>query len=413
MNRRLPYNSLMKPLRRTYAYKLRPNRSQLARLEKTLETCRRLYNEALAERKEAWEDEQRSVGFADQCAALTQRRKSSGYLQAVHSQVLQNTLRRVDRSFENFFRRCNNGEKPGYPRFKGWGWYDSFCYPQYGNGAKFKDGRLALSKVGHVKVFKDRSLEGKPKTATVIRKADGWYVSIVCEIQPKPLPKTGKSIGIDVGITHFATISTGETVENPRCYGRAERKLRKAQRRVSRRKKGSKRRGKARVLLAKAHQKVARQRRDHAHKTAKHLVERHDRIAVEDLNVSGMVKNRHLAKAIFDSGWSAFVQILSDKAESAGREVVKVNPRNTSQKCSGCGELVRKSLAVRWHSCPHCGCELDRDHNAAINIQALGGGTAFVEPMPLGAAMKREPHVLDIRGSVSVYGLAVRVGDVT
>jgi putative transposase len=384
----------MKPLRRAYIYKLRPYRSQLARLEETLETCRRLYNDALAERKEAWEDGQRSVSFADQCAALAQRRKSSGYLQAVHAQVLQNTLRRVDRSFQNFFRCCKSGEKPGYPRFKGRGWYDSFCYPQYGNGAKFKDGRLALSKVGHFKVFRDRSLEGKPKTATVSRKADGWYVSVVCEVEPDPLPNTGESVGIDVGIRHFATLSTGETIDNPRCYKRAERRLAKAQRRVSRRKKGSKRRVKAKALLGKAHQKVARSRRDHARKTAKNLVERYDRIAVEDLNVSGMVKNRHLAKAISDSGWTQFVRILSDKAASAGREVVKVNPRNTSQKCSGCGELVRKSLAVRWHSCPHCRCELDRDHNAAINIQALGGGTAFVEPMPLGAAMKREPHVL-------------------
>jgi putative transposase len=394
----------MKQLRRAYVYKLRPNHSQLARLEGTLETCRRLYNDALAERKERWKSGQKSIGFATQCASLTQRKKSSSYLQSVHSQVLQNVLRRVDRSFQNFFRRVEFGEKRlGYPRFKGRGWYDSFCYPQYGNGAKFKDGRLVLSKIGHIRVFADRPLEGKPKTAVIIRKADGWYVSIVCEIQPKPLPKTGKSIGIDVGITHFATISTGETIENPRCYGRAERKLRKAQRRVSRRKKGSKRREKTRILLARAHQKVARQRRDHAHKTAKHLVEKHDRIAVEDLNVSGMVKNRHLAKAIFDSSWSTFVQILSDKAEWAGREVVKVNPRNTSQECSGCGELIRKSLAIRWHSCPSCGCELCRDHNAAINIRrALGGGTAFVEPTPLGATMKREPHVLDIRGSVSV-----------
>jgi putative transposase len=176
----------------------------------------------------------------------------------------------------------------------------------------------------------------------------------------KPLPKTGESVGVDIGITHFATLSTGETIENPRCYRSAERRLKKAQRRLSRREKGSKRREKVKTLLRRAHQKVARQRRDHAHKTAKHLVERHDRIAVEDLNVWSTVKNRHLAKAISDSGWSAFVQNLSDKAEWAGREVVKINPRKTSQKCSGCGELVRKPLAVRWHSCPHCGCELDR-----------------------------------------------------
>ncbi|MDQ3250976.1 MAG: transposase [Actinomycetota bacterium] len=381
-------------MKRAYVYKLRPNRSQLAKLEETLDTCRHLYNDALAERKEVWESEQRSVGFAAQCASLTRRKKSSRYLPSVHSQVLQNVLRRVDRSFQNFFRRCKAGDAPGYPRFKGRGWYDSFCYPQYGNGARFKDGRLVLSKVGHIKVFRDRPLEGRPKTATIIRKADGWYVSVVCEVEPEPLPKTGESVGVDVGITHFGTLSTGEAVENPRCYRRAERRLVKAQRRVSRRKKGSKRREKAKALLGKAHQKVARSRRDHAHKTAKDLVERYDRIAVEDLNVSGMVKNHHLAKAISDSGWTQFVQTLSDKAEKAGRELVKVNPRNTSQACSGCGELVRKSLAMRWHSCPSCGCELDRDVNAAINILNIGSGRAFGDRMAVAAGLNREPHVL-------------------
>ncbi len=383
-------------MNRAYIYKLRPTRSQIAKLEETLETCRHLYNDALAERKEAWEDEQKSIGFAAQCSSLTQRKRSSYYLQSVHSQVLQNVLRRVDRSFQNFFRRVKSGDellKPGYPRFKGRGRYDSFCYPQYGNEAKFKEGRIVLSKIGHIKIFRDRPLSGKPKTATIIRKADGWYVSVVCEVEPDPLPKTGESVGIDVGITYFATLSNGEAVANPRCYRNAERRLAKTQRRVSRRKKGSKRREKAKSLLGKAHQKVARSRRDHAHKTANSLVQRFDTIAVEALNVSGMVKNHHLAKAISDSGWTQFVQILSDKAESAGRELVEVNPRNTSQTCSGCGELVRKSLATRWHSCPSCGLELDRDHNAAKNI-LIGAGSPFVEPMPLGAVLKREPHVL-------------------
>lgn len=303
-------------MRRAYVYKLRPTRSQLVKLGETLDTCRHLYNDALAERKEAWEDEQRGIGFAAQCASLTQWKKSSGYLQAVHSQVLQNVLRRVDHSFQNFFRRCKkSGDAPGYPRFKGRGWYDSFCYPRYGNGVAFKDGRLVLSKIGHIKVFRDRPLEGRPKTATIIRKADGWFVSIVCEVEPEPLPKTGETVGIDVGITYFATLSNGEALANPRCYRNAERRLAKAQRRVSCRKKGSKRREKAKSLLGNAHQKVARSRRDHAHKTANSLVQRFDTIAVEALNVSGMVKNHHLAKAISDSGWTQFVRILSDKDE--------------------------------------------------------------------------------------------------
>lgn len=381
-------------MKRTFIYKLRPTHRQLEKLNETLETCRRLYNDALYERKEAWETEKRSISFAAQCAMLPKRKQGSWFLRAVHSQVLQNVLRRVDRSYQNFFRRVKDGEKPGSPRFKGRGWYDSFCYPQYGNGAKFKDGRLFLSKIGHVRVIKDRPLKGKPKTATVIRKADGWYAAIVCEVKPEPLPKTGESVGVDLGISHFATLSTGERVKNPRCYKSAERRLKKAHRRVSRRKKGSKRREKARVLLAKAHQRVQRTRRDHAHKTAKNLIERYDTVLVEDLNVKGMLKNHHLAKHISDSDWGIFVQILSDKAESAGRRVVKVNPFNTSQACSECGQLVPKKLSDRWHSCPLCGCTLDRDHNAAINILIKGGGTAFGEPIALAAAMNREPHVL-------------------
>lgn len=380
---------------RTYSYKLKPTKPQLAAMEQTLEVCRHLYNGALAERKDAWENEKRSVTFAQQCASLPalkekSAKEKSAHLPNVHSQVLQDVMHRVNRSFENFFRRVKAKETPGYPRFKGEGWYDSFCYRQFGDGrgAKFDAcGRLSLSKIGAVRVcnsiFKDRPLTGTPKTCTVTRRADGWYACIACDTEPEPLPKTGESVGIDVGLESFATLSNGETIANPRLLRHAERQLKTAQRRVSRRKRGSERRKKARVLLAKAHLEVRRARLDFCHKVAHDLVHRFDTIAVEKLNIKGMVKNHHLAKAISDAGWGLFVSVLTHKAESAGREVVAVNPAYTSQNCFNCGTRIPKKLSVRLHSCPHCGFEAHRDHNAALNILKSGGDTAFGETATL------------------------------
>ncbi len=383
---------------KTFHYKLKPTKPQLAAMEQTLEVCRHLYNGALAERKDAWENEKRCVNFAQQCAALPALKGKSECLPNIHSQVLQDVMHRVNRSFENFFRRVKAGDKkiertPGYPRFKGENWYDSFCYRQYGNGAKFDSaGRLSLSKIGAVRVcnsiFKDRPMAGTPKTCTITRRADGWYACIACDkitsdTEPELLPRTGESVGIDVGLESFATLSNGETIANPRLLRRAERQLKAAQRRVSRRKRGSERRKKARVLLAKAHLKVRRARLDFCHKTAHGLVVRFDTIAVEKLNIKGMVKNHHLAKSISDAGWGLFVSVLTQKAESAARRVVAVNPAYTSQNCFNCGMRVPKALSVRLHSCPHCGFEAHRDHNAALNILKNSGDTAFGETATL------------------------------
>jgi putative transposase len=379
---------------KTLVYKLRPTPSQAVLLTETVETCRHLYNHALAERKTAKHSRGESIGFARQCANLPALKRESPYLGRVHSQVLQDVLHRVDRAFQAFFRRVKAGEKPGYPRFKGKGWYDSFTYPQWGNGVKLEQGRLMLSKIGAIRLHKDRPLEGMPKTCIIVRKADGWYASIACEVAASPLPPTGKAVGVDVGLESFATLSDGTQIANPRYYRAAERKLKQAQRRLSRRVKGSDRRRKARDLLAKAHLKVKQARQDFAHKTARALVNDYDHIAVEKLNIRGMVRNHALAKSISDAGWGLFVLILIAKAASAGRVVVEVNPVGTSQVCAQCGESVSKRLAIRWHSCPYCGCELHRDHNAALNILKRGGGTAFEEALPLGGPQNREPYRL-------------------
>jgi len=379
---------------KTFVYKLRPTPAQAAILTETVETCRHLYNHALSERKTAYQERGESIGFARQSASLPSLKRESPYLPRVHSQVLQDVLHRVDRAFQAFFRRVKSGKKPGYPRFKGKGWYDSFAYPQWRNGVKLQQGRLILSKIGALRLHKDRPLEGAPKTCTIVRKADGWYASIACEVAPSPLPATGRAIGIDVGLESFATLSNGAQIANPRYYRAAERKLKQAQRRLSRRVKGSNRRRKARELLAKAHLKVKRARQDFAHKTARALVNDYEHIALEKLNIRGMLRNHPLAKSISDAGWGLFLGILIAKAASAGRVVVEVNPAGTSQVCAQCGETVPKRLAVRWHSCPYCGCELHRDHNAALNILKRGGGTAFGEALPLGGPENREPYRL-------------------
>jgi putative transposase len=216
-------------------------------------------------------------------------------------------------------------------------------------------------------------LEGTPKTVTISKEADGWYVCFSCaDILVQQLPATGRETGIDLGIEAFATLSDGTRIFSPGWYRKAERNLKTAQRRVSRRKKGSNRRRKAVALLAKAHQTVRRQRQDFHHKVALQLVRKNDTIYHEDLQTSNMVRNHHLAKSIHDAGWAAFLAILAFKAVCAGKRVVAVPAAYTSQACSGCGVIVSKGLSVRWHSCPDCGTSLHRDHNAARNIERFG-----------------------------------------
>jgi putative transposase len=234
-----------------------------------------------------------------------------------------------------------------------------------------------------------RPLEGTPKTVTISKEADGWYAILSCaDVTAQPLPPTGCETGIDAGLKVFLITTDGLAIENPRHYRKAEKKLAKAGKRVSRRKKGSKRRSKAVHCLGRAHQNVKRQRSDFHHKTALALLRQYDTIYLEDLRVANMVRNRHLAKSISDAGWAAFRSILEAKAACAGRRVVAVPPAYTSQDCSGCGERVPKSLSVRTHVCPSCGLVLDRDANAAKNIQWAGQALRGV--VAVAAAVNRE-----------------------
>jgi putative transposase len=360
-------------LRKTFKYKLKPTPTQEQAMGFVLRRCRELYNAALQERTQAWQKCGVSITAASQSAQLPDIKEVRPEYREVHSQVLQDVLTRLDRAFQSFFRRVQQGETPGYPRFQGSQRYNSFTYKQFGNGATLANGFLALSKIGRVVVRWSRSIEGTPKTVTISREADGWYVSFSCaDVPTQPLEPTGQETGIDLGLESFATLADGTMIHNPRCYRRAERRLKTAQRKVSRRQKGSNRRRKAVKLLAKAHQQVHRQRQEFQHKAALRLVRDYDTIYHEDLQTANLLRNHHLAKSIQDAGWSAFLGILTFKAACAGKRVIAVNPAYTSQTCSGCGAVVTKGLSVRWHACPDCGTSLHRDHNAAKNIERLG-----------------------------------------
>ena len=359
--------------RKTYKYKLKPTPEQERQLEEVLWRCRTLYNTALEQRITAFRRCGITLTAYQQMAELPDLKAAFPEYATVHSLVLQDVLARLDKTYQAFFRRVRAGQKPGFPRFQGRNRYNSFTYKQFGNGATLDNGFLVLSKIRRIAVRWSRPLEGTPKTVTISREADGWYVCISCaDVLIQPLPATGQETGIDLGLESFATLSDGTMIHNPRCYRKAERRLKTAQRKVARRKKGSNRRRKAVKLLARAHQTVKRQRLDFQHKTALTLVRQFDTIYHEDLQVVNMLRNHHLAKSIADAGWHTFLSILAFKAACAGKRVVAVNPAYTSQTCSGCGVMVKKGLSVRWHSCPDCGTSLHRDHNAAKNIERLG-----------------------------------------
>ncbi|HEX8032777.1 MAG TPA: transposase [Ktedonobacterales bacterium] len=360
-------------VRKTYKYKLTPTSEQERQLEAIVGSCRVLYNAALEQRITLWRQRGVTLTRYGQEAELKDLRAELPEYTAIHSHILQDVLARLDKTYQAFFRRVQAGQTPGFPRFQGRTRYHSFTYKEYGNGVRLDNGFLVLSKIGRIAGRWSRPVEGTPKTVTISHEADGWYVCLSCaEVPIQPLPPTGRETGIDVGLKVFLITSEGDAVENPRHQRKAERQLKKAQRRVSRRKKGSKRRQKAVKLLKRKHQQVKRQRLDFHHKTALGLLRQYDTMYLEDLRVANLVRNRRLAKSISDAGWAQFRTILEAKAAYAGRQVVAVPPAYTTQDCSGCGTRIPKSLSVRTHVCTSCGLVMDRDENAARNIQWAG-----------------------------------------
>jgi len=355
-------------LRRTYRYRLYPTARQRVALDAQLAFACELYNAALEQRQDAWRRRHKAIGYAAQCRDVTDIRAHGG-LPGMSCHAMRDPLRRLERAFAAFFRRVKANEKPGYPRFRSRRRYDSLTWDSW----VLRDSRLGLPGIGHLRIRWHRPLPNDAglRTVTVRRHARHWYVGFALE-RPKPLalPATGQSVGLDLGVRTFAALSTGERLAGPRALRAAQRRLRVAQRRVSRRVRGSHRRRRAGLLVARLHERVRNLRRDHAFKLSNELVRRFDVIYVEALNLKGLARSR-LAREVHDQGWGAFLTILTDKAAEAGRSVIALDARNTSQRCSACGALVPKPLGERWHQCA-CGYQADRDVNAARNLYRLG-----------------------------------------
>jgi putative transposase len=390
-------------MRKTYKFRIYPSEEQKRILERTLQTCRILYNSLLAGRRDSYRKTGRSLGYYEQKRSLVLRKLGNPYVRQVHSQVLQDVALRLQRGFKNYFERTKKGEKAGYPRFKGWNRYNSFTYPQYGNGVLLKDGRLALSKIGSVRIFQHRPLPSNAtiKTCTIRRDVDKWYACLTLKIESNQSQVCeGKNqVGVDLGLSSLVTLSNGEKVEPLKSLRKSEKKLKREQRRLSRKRKGSENRRKQVVKLARIHRKIRLQRSDFNHKLSRTLVNRFDVIGFENLRIPNMMKNHRLAKSIADASWGQLRVFTSYKAEEAGKRVETVDSYGTTRDCSRCGFHVPKPLSVRVHECWNCGLILDRDWNAARNVlNRVGWGTAESTPAEI-KPLLQQPIVVEQAGS--------------
>ena len=359
-------------MRRTFKYRLLPNKAQEEILFHWLESTRFLYNCALEQRREAYRIQGKNLNYFSQTKELTDLRAENLDYKAIPIVVSRSALRILQHAFDGFFRRVKAGEKPGYPRFKGKDRYDSFGIGR----ATVRGNHVYIPKLGAVKFHRYRELKGTIREITLRKKNGKWFVCISCELGEAP-PKipVSKAVGIDLGLTKFAVLSDGSSIDNPRYFKAGEEVLAKRQQKLAKKKGGSSSRHRAKILVGKAHEHIHNQRLDFARKLASELYCRFDFVAYEDLKIKSMVHG-FLSKSIHDASWRIFINALKDKAENAGRWAVPVNPRNTSQICSNCGVLVPKELFDRIHRCS-CGLVLDRDINAAKNILMLGRSVAI------------------------------------
>jgi putative transposase len=379
--------------RKTFKYRLYPTPTQARLLTQVLDVCRHWYNMCVEDRKLAWELEQRSVTKGQQEKTGIRYRAAFPKAQAVFSQTMQVVCDDVDKAYQAFFRRVKAGETPGYPRFKGYYHFDSFGFKQYGAGIKIDGRRLKIFGVGRVRVRWDRLIEGTIKTVRIRRTAGKWYACFSCELPDSvPLEPTGQQVGIDLNVENLLTDSEGARRESPKHYCKAQRDLRLAQRAVQRKQKGSQNRRKAILRVQRLHEHIKNQRQDLLNKVAHDYTLAFDLIALEDLRITNVVRNRHLSKSILDQGWGYLRQRLTVKAANAGRTVVLVDPAYTSKTCSCCGQVFQDfDLSTRWVTCDSCGLSLARDHNAALNIlkrATTGWDTSVplnVAPLPAGS----------------------------
>jgi len=361
-------------MRKSFKYRLYPTKAQTGILDRILYGARRLYNAALEQRRTVWIQRKVSVGYFKQCSELKEARENDPDLLLLNYSAGQAVLRRLQKAFYGFFRRIKSGAKPGYPRFKSADRFDSVIFPKHGDGVKLDGRHLYVQNVGQIKIKLHRPVQGVIKTVTLKQEGRHWYVVFSCDgVLARDFTAATGEVGIDVGLESFATLSTGEKIENPRWYRASEKKLKITQKALSSKKRGSSRYYKMRKAAARIHAKAKNQRHDFQHKLALRLVAENALIAVEDIRPKGMLErsSRGLSKSIQDASWSAFLGILSGKAEEAGRTLVKVPPQGTSSTCFRCGQYRKKDLSERVHSCT-CGLVLDRDLHASFNILRLG-----------------------------------------
>ncbi len=356
-----------------FRYRLKPTKHQAAILNRQLDLCRWVYNQTLAIRKNAWENEQKSISYYESKRHIAIWKQDKPELKEVHSHVLQDVSMRVDLALQAFFRRVRNGENPGYPRFRGKGWYDSLTY--FETGFKLEGNNLWLSKIGDIKVWLHRPVQGVIKRLTIRRTASKkWYISFLVDDVPQEiLPYSEKAVGIDVGIINFAVLSDGTFIRNEKYLSSYEEKLSKTQSKKDKLPHKSPERKRLAKKLSRMYEKVGNLRNNFANQLSRQIVNDYGIICMEDGFTSELIQNKpYIAKSALDASWSRFRTFLSYKAASAGRKMVLVNPAYTSQLCSGCGTIVKKDLSERVHHCPICGLTLDRDLNAAKNILRLG-----------------------------------------
>ena len=361
----------------TYRYRLLPLKSQHRALEQLLRAQCELYNAALEERIDCYRKNGKTRTCIDQCKALTQCRRELPEMGELPLNVQRWTLRRLEDAFQGFFRRVKAHKgKAGFPRFRGAGRWEAFGFAEF-SGIRFDGKRLRFAGMpGGLKLHLHRPLPDQADIRSCVfrRDGNGWHVGLQIAVTAGKKRSVTSAVGVDLGLKVFAYCSDNVVIPNPRIARRAEKELRCRQRALARCKRGSNRRRKTRAGVAKLHHKIVDTRNTWLHQQSAALVKRADLIAVEDLKVANMVRHPTLARSISDASWSRFVSMLDYKAEKAGGHLIRVDPRNTSQKCSGCGELVSKSLAVRTHACPSCGLVIDRDHNASLNILRAGIG---------------------------------------
>jgi putative transposase len=371
----------------SYKYPIFPDKISQWKLAENLDACRWLYNQLLQDLS-VLKEKGIKLKTYDTQNMIPSLKLINPKLNLVYSKVLQMVNYTLWSNIKGLSASKKNGRRIGHIRFKGYGWYNTLNYNQSGFKVDQDHGLLRLSKIGDMRIKIYRKIEGCIKAVIIKREGKRWFAVVQTDQEPQTLPKKEEAIGLDVGLTSFVVDSEGNEIENPRCGDHAADKLAKLQKKIARAANGSNNRKAIKDKIAKLHKRINCQRDDFLHKLSRTYINNFDIICVEDLDVKGLKEKGHssgMRRSIHDASWSKFIFMLSYKAQSAGRKLIKVDPRNTTQRCSACGSIVKKDLSVRVHECPYCGFSCNRDYNASRNILISGmeQPAAPIESKPL------------------------------